>query len=139
MAVTESRIECAAAVVTPAETRRRTKSRREIPLDSSCATRLLIAILLRGPVSLRSPHAREIAGHGADVVLRPESTAPNHPVHHAVPSLAILPQRGPHAHRVALGALACQDVPAREIRQRRYPGPRWNRCRRIRSEMLAKI
>src|SRR5687767_10458229 len=42
-AVTDSRMEFAAAVVTPVATRRRTKSRREMPLVRSCATRFLIA------------------------------------------------------------------------------------------------
>src|SRR5688500_6375145 len=44
-AVTDSRIEFAAAVVTPVATRRRTKSRREIPLVNSWATRFLMASL----------------------------------------------------------------------------------------------
>ena len=44
IAVTDSRIELAAAVVTPVATRRRTKSRREMPLVRSCATRFLMTL-----------------------------------------------------------------------------------------------
>src|SRR5882672_6187621 len=119
IAVTESRIECAAVVVTPAATRRRTKSRRDIPFDSSCAIRFFITILFRGRISLRSSYAGEVVGHRADVILGPQRPASNHPVDGALPGSAILPERGPHAHLMALHALRCQDVPAGQIRQHR--------------------
>src|SRR5712691_10642980 len=142
IAVTESRIECAAAVVTPAETRRRTKSRREIPLDNSCATRFLIAVLLRGRVSLRPPYLGEVTSHRADVILGPERAAPDHPVDCAFPRFTILPQRRPHAHLMALHASPREHIAARQIRQRRCllaDSRGWSRWRRARSEILAKI
>ena len=111
IAVTDSRIELAAAVVTPVATRRRTKSRREMPLVRSCATRFLIDVLLcrlrrRGRVG---PRLSQEIGHGSDLVLGPERPAPDHPVEDAFPRFALLPQRAPHARLVALEALALED------------------------------
>ena len=128
IAVTDSRIEFAAAVVTPVATRRRTKSRREMPLVRSCATRFLMTFSLarltasapygRRLISLRSSRLRQEVGHGVDLVLGPERAAADHPVEHALPRLAVLPQRAPHARLVALEALAREDFFAGRRRRR---------------------
>src|SRR5262245_37197319 len=109
-ASTESRIEVAAVIVTPLATRRRTKSRREMPWDRSCATSSLmvcLAFLLYGPVHRSfsgggTSNLRQVVGHGADLLGCPERAAAHHAVERALPGALVLPQRHPHARGMAL-------------------------------------
>src|SRR5438105_4667210 len=113
-ASTASRTELAAVIVTPLATSRRTKSRREMPLDSSCATSSLMMCLA---LFHRTADLRQVVGHRVDFFGRPERAAPHHAVQRGLPRAVILPQRGPHRRRVALRALALENLLSGSLRR----------------------
>src|SRR5215475_4200370 len=59
---------------------------------------------------------RQVVGHRVDFFGSPERASAHHSVQGAFPGAAILSQRGPHGGRMALGALALNDLSARTTR-----------------------
>src|SRR5262245_6543653 len=59
---------------------------------------------------------RQVVGHRVDFFGSPERASAHHSVQGAFPGAAILSKRGPHGGRMALGALALNDLSARTRR-----------------------
>src|SRR5262245_28285872 len=55
---------------------------------------------------------RQVVGHRVDFFGSPERASAHHPVQGAFPGATILSKRGPHGGRMALGALALNDLSA---------------------------